>query len=80
MEFVKKATISSWHPVGTCAMLPKAEGGVVDERLRVYGVKNLLVVDACIIPLHIRGNIASAGYAIAEKASDMVKEDSKSKA
>lgn len=80
VEFVKNATISSWHPIGTCAMLPKNEGGVVDERLRVYGVKNLRVVDASIIPLHIRGNITSAVYAIAERASDMIKEDFKSKA
>lgn len=80
VEFVKKATISSWYPIGTCAMMPKADGGVVDERLRVYGVKNLRVVDASIIPLHIRGNIASAVFAIAEKASDMIKEDFRSKA
>ena len=59
--------------------MPKAEGGVVNERLRVYGVKNLRVVDASIIPLHIRGNIASAVYAIAERASDMIKEDFKGK-
>lgn len=77
VEYVKKATISSWHPIGTCAMLPKEDGGVVDERLRVYGAKNLRVIDASIIPLHIRGNIASAVYAIAEKASDMIKEDFK---
>jgi choline dehydrogenase len=80
LEFVKKAAISSWHPIGTCAMPPNEDGGVVDERLRVYGVKNLRVVDASIIPLHIRGNIASAVYAIAEKAADMIKEDFKSKA
>jgi choline dehydrogenase len=75
LELVKKAAISSWHPVGTCAMLPKDEGGVVDERLRVYGVGGLRIVDASIIPLQVRGNIASAVYAIAERAADIIKED-----
>ncbi|KAG0649874.1 Dehydrogenase mpl7 [Hyphodiscus hymeniophilus] len=76
-EFVKKATISSWHPVGTCAMLPREDGGVVDERLRVYGVTNLRIVDASVIPLLVRGNIASAVYAVAERAADLIKEDFK---
>lgn len=75
IEHAKKATISSWHPIGTCAMLPRDDGGVVDERLRVYGVKNLRVVDASIIPLHVRGNIISSVYAIAERAADLIKED-----
>ncbi len=75
VQLVKDAAISSWHVIGTCAMLPRAAGGVVDDRLRVYGVKNLRVVDASIMPLHIRGNITSSVYAIAEKAADMIKED-----
>ncbi|RDW59103.1 alcohol oxidase-3 [Coleophoma crateriformis] len=73
--FAREATFSSWHPVGTCAMLPRGEGGVVDSRLKVYGVKGLRIVDASIIPLQVRGNIASAVYAIAEKAADLIKED-----
>jgi choline dehydrogenase-like flavoprotein len=75
IKLIKSSTISSWHPIGTCAMLPKEEGGVVDHRLRVYGVRNLRVVDASIMPLHIRGNICSSVYAIAERAADLIKED-----
>ncbi|KAL7904076.1 hypothetical protein GGI35DRAFT_490775 [Trichoderma velutinum] len=75
MELVMKATISSWHPVGTCSMLPLEQGGVVDHRLRVHGVKSLRIVDASIMPLHIRGNISSSVYAIAERAADFIKED-----
>lgn len=74
-EFVKEAAISSWHQIGTCSMLPRVEGGVVDERLRVYGVKGLRVVDASVMPMHIRGNICSGVYAIAERAADLIKED-----
>ncbi|KAH8894636.1 alcohol oxidase [Thozetella sp. PMI_491] len=74
-QLARSATISSWHPIGTCSMLPRSQGGVVDDRLRVYGVQGLRVVDASIMPLQIRGNIASSVYAIAEKAADMIKED-----
>jgi alcohol oxidase len=39
-----RATVStSWHSLGTCAMKPRAAGGVVDPRLNVYGVENLKV-------------------------------------
>ena len=29
--------------IGTCAMKPREQGGVVDARLNVYGVKNLKI-------------------------------------
>jgi len=61
------------HPVGTCAMLPEDRGGVVDSRLRVYGVKGLRVVDASVIPLHIAAHIQATVYAIAEKAADLIR-------
>ena len=74
-RLVRNATTSSWHPIGTCSMLPREHGGVVDSRLRVYGVQNLRIVDASIMPLHVRGNISSSVYAIAERAADLIKED-----
>ncbi|KAI9797107.1 MAG: hypothetical protein M1825_006255, partial [Sarcosagium campestre] len=66
---------TSWHIIGSCSMLPRDKGGVVDARLRVYGTANLRVVDASIAPLHVRGNTGSLTYAIAEKAADLIKED-----
>lgn len=68
-----KAFISStlqptdYHPVGTCSMLPKELGGVVDQTLRVYGVKSLRVVDGSIIPMLPGANTCQPIYAIAEK-------------
>jgi hypothetical protein len=38
-------------------MMPKSENGVVNERLVVYGTRNLRVVDASIMPMHVQGNI-----------------------
>jgi choline dehydrogenase-like flavoprotein len=72
-EFVQNNTVTEYHPIGTCAMLPKEKGGVVDEELRVHGVDGLRVVDASIFPTHVQGNIVSLVYAVAEKAADLIK-------
>lgn len=74
-NFLRYTVRSGWHPVGTCVMLPRARGGVVDERLIVYGTSNLRVVDASIMPLISRGNLQSLVYVVAEKAADMIKND-----
>ncbi|KAI1358091.1 hypothetical protein F5Y08DRAFT_351216 [Xylaria arbuscula] len=64
---------SYFHPVGTCAMLPRELGGVVDEELKVYGVKGLRVVDASVMPVLVGANTCQTTYAIAEKAADLIK-------
>lgn len=74
-EIVRQRYMSNFHPMGTCAMLPREKGGVVDGRLRVYGVRGLRVVDASVFPLATRGNPISSVYAVAERAVDIIKED-----
>ena len=56
-------------------MMPENEGGVVDPKLKVYGVANLRVVDASIFPLEMRNNLQTSVYAVAEKAADIIKND-----
>ena len=66
--FVRQtASPSEYHPSGTCAMLPRELGGVVDQELRVYGVEALRVVDASVIPTLPGANTCQTVYAIAEK-------------
>ncbi|KAK0159394.1 hypothetical protein PV328_010273 [Microctonus aethiopoides] len=63
------------HFVGTCKMAPKNSGGVVDSKLKVYGIQRLRVVDASIMPSIIAGHTNAPTYMIGEKASDMIKEE-----
>lgn len=74
-QHVKNSLTTIYHPIGTCSMQPRDKGGVVDARLKVYGTKNVRVVDGSVAPLLTRGTIQSFVYAIAEKAADMIKED-----
>lgn len=60
---------TDYHPVGTSAMMPLELGGVVDQTLRVYGVKNLRVVDASVMPMVPSANTCQPTYALAEKVS-----------
>lgn len=74
-EIVRKNTISLFHVTSSLAMLPREQGGVVDERLLVHGTKNLRVVDASVFPLQPLGTIQATVYAVAERAADFIKED-----
>ena len=72
---VEELFVSHYHVTSTAAMLPEKLGGVVNERLLVYGVPNLRIVDASIFPMIPRGNIQASVYAVAERAADIIKED-----
>lgn len=62
-----------YHPAGSCKMGAREEGGVVDDQLKVYGVSNLRVVDASVMPLLPATHIMTAVYGVAEKAADIIK-------
>lgn len=74
-EFIRETVVSENHHVGTASILPRNLGGVVDERLRVYGVKGLRVVDASVIPILVAAHLQATVYGVAEKAASMILED-----
>ena len=65
-----------FHPVGTAKMgLASDPFAVVDERLRVYGLQNLRVIDASVMPTITSGNTNTPTIMIADKGAAMVIED-----
>lgn len=74
--YVRQMTSTVYHPTSSCKMGPETDpGAVVDSHLRVHGVKRLRVIDASIMPDIISGNTNAPTIMIAEKASDLIKED-----
>ena len=63
---------SYYHPCGSCAMSTKLGSGVVDEELRVRGVKGLRVADASVFPHILTGPISAVCMAIGLKAADLM--------
>ncbi|XP_032684538.1 glucose dehydrogenase [FAD, quinone]-like isoform X2 [Odontomachus brunneus] len=64
------------HQAGSCKMGPPNDPmAVVDNKLRVYGVRNLRVADASIMPQVTSSNTAGPAMMIGEKAAAYIKSD-----
>ncbi|KAL2808458.1 glucose-methanol-choline oxidoreductase [Aspergillus granulosus] len=72
-KYILDTAKTAYHYCGTAAMLPREKGGVVDERLKVYGTANLRICDSSIFPLIPAANIMSSVYAVAEKGADVIR-------
>jgi choline dehydrogenase len=73
LAFARQYGFSSYHLVGSCRMGPaSAPLTVVDDRLRVHGIRALRVVDASIMPTMPSANTYAATMMVAEKAADMI--------
>ena len=70
-QFIKETGLSVYHPVGTCKM-GFDEMSVVDNYLRVWGIKNLRVADLSIAPDIISGNTNALGNVIGAKCADAI--------
>ena len=68
---VRDRAFPMYHPVGTCKMGTDSMA-VVDNKLKVHGMRNLWVVDASVMPTLTSGNTNATVIMIAEKASDLV--------
>ncbi|KAM0718641.1 hypothetical protein Q7P37_005712 [Cladosporium fusiforme] len=76
-EWIRATFTSVWHYIATLGMMKEELGGVVDSKLKVYGIQNVRAVDASVLPIQLSAHLSSSLYGIAEKAAKMIKEDQK---
>lgn len=71
------ANDSGLDPCGTCRLSKHIGQGVVDEKLKVHGLKNVRVIDASVFPVIPDCRIQNAVYMVGEKGADLIKADHK---
>ena len=71
LEWVRNNAETTYHPIGTCKMGSDTMA-VVDDQLRVHGIKGLRVADASIMPTLTSGNTNAPSIMIGEKCAAMI--------
>ncbi|KAF7770784.1 CAZyme family AA3 [Agaricus bisporus var. burnettii] len=66
---------TEFHPTSSCAMLPREQGGVVDNKLKVYGTSNVRIVDASVFPINFAAHTMAPVYGLAERAAEIILAD-----
>lgn len=74
-DYVRRVAHTSLHPVCTCPMSNDEKSGVVDQKLRVYGFKNLRIADASVFPRVPTSHTMIPVMMIAERCATFIKED-----
>lgn len=75
LDWIRANAQTAYHPIGTCRMGPEGQRTVVDDRLRVHGIKGLRIADASIFPTMPSGNTNAPAIMVGEKAWDILKAD-----
>ena len=75
LNWARDTATTIYHPTGTCKM-GQDEMAVVDEKLKVHGIKGLRVADASIMPIITSGNTNAPAIMIGEKVADMILKES----
>ena len=72
-RFIRNGLLTFWHQCGT-ARIGRDAMSVVDENLKVYGVQNLRVADASILPRVTTGNTMAPCVVIGERAAAILRD------
>jgi choline dehydrogenase len=71
-QFIRNSAVTYWHQSCT-AKMGRDHMSVVDNQLRVYGIDNLRIADASIMPRITVGNTMAPCVVIGERAADMIR-------
>lgn len=74
-NWVRDHVETTWHSLGTCAMKPRDQEGVLDPRLNVFGTTNLKVGDLSLCPDNLGTNTYSSALLCGEKCAELIAEE-----
>lgn len=77
-NFVRNGISTVWHQTST-AKMGRDPMSVVDSQLKVYGIENLRIADASVMPRVTTGNTMAPCVVIGERAAEMLRENHKLK-
>ncbi len=75
MQFVRNNAWTVFHPSCTCRMGSDRALSVVDNQLRVHGIRGLRIADASVFPTIPTGNTNAPAIMVGERASDLLLAD-----
>ncbi|KAJ4419197.1 hypothetical protein N0V82_005104 [Gnomoniopsis sp. IMI 355080] len=74
-RYVRSVATVSLHPSCTCRMSNDAQSGVVDQRLRVHGVRKLRIADTSVFPRMLSCHTMWPAIMVAERCAEFIKQD-----
>ncbi|KAF4209672.1 hypothetical protein CNMCM8980_002445 [Aspergillus fumigatiaffinis] len=74
-DYVKDNFRANWHAVGTCSMMSRELGGVVDATAKVYDTQGLRVIDGSIPPTQVSSHVMTIFYGMALRIVESILED-----
>ena len=72
-EYIKRVCVSSLHLTSSCSMSLSPEDGVVDQRLRVHGIRNLRIADASVFPKIPSAHTMAPTVMVAERCAEFLR-------
>jgi choline dehydrogenase len=70
---IRETLMSTFHYASSCRMAPLADGGVVDDQLRVHGIDGLRIADCSIFPTIPAAHLQAPAVMIGERCAAFVK-------
>ena len=72
LEYLRAKCDTIYHPVSTCRMGKDETNSVVNDRLCVHGVDNLMIADASVFPYITGGNTQAPSMMVGERAARFI--------
>lgn len=74
-RYIRAVATVSLHPACTCRISNDPQSGVVDQRLRVHGVRNLRIADTSVFPRMLSSHTMWPAIMVGERCADFIKKD-----